>query len=390
MAWACEYENESARMNVIIDALIFETQKRGGISRAFSEILPRMCELEASLQIGLLTAGWTKQLLPSHAQLAHHALFPISSLLRPGRLWWRVRPAARAFVMRRYLERAEIKRSAIWHSTYFTRTDGWKGPRAVTVYDMIPERWPRLFSSPAYDHFRQQKRNCVLEADAVICISEATRRDALDFYDTLQPERVQTVPLAHSGIFVPLTAGEIAPLLPTSRRFLLYVGERHHYKNFSGLLEAYAHWPGRRDVSLVVVGRAWTGSEGRALRDLNVADHVQLLTETNDMMLRALYQQALAFVYPSLAEGFGIPLLEAMACGCPVVAARLPSTLEVAGEVPIFFDPERQDSLIAALDAADLEARTSDRVRLGLQQARRYDWNMTARGTLAVYSGLGG
>jgi alpha-1,3-rhamnosyl/mannosyltransferase len=101
-----------------------------------------------------------------------------------------------------------------------------------------------------------------------------------------------------------------------------------------------------------------------------------------------LYNQAAAFVHPSLYEGFGIPLLEAMACGCPVVASRIPTTREVAGDCPIYFDPMQPDELITALDVALAEGRNSERVRRGLEWVKQYSWDRTARETLQVYRAL--
>jgi alpha-1,3-rhamnosyl/mannosyltransferase len=105
-------------------------------------------------------------------------------------------------------------------------------------------------------------------------------------------------------------------------------------------------------------------------------------------MLLRLYNQAVALVYPSLYEGFGIPLLEAMACGCPVIASRIPSTVEVAGEQPIYFEPVHLESLLAAFDLALAEGRNSERVRTGLEHAQDFSWDKTSSQVLEVYHAL--
>ena len=102
-------------------------------------------------------------------------------------------------------------------------------------------------------------------------------------------------------------------------------------------------------------------------------------------MLCRLYNQAVAFVYPSLYEGFGIPLLEAMTCGCPIVASRIPSTVEVAGDCPIYFDPAEEDDLVNALDIALSEGRNSERVQAGFEKVKSYSWDKTTAQTLQVY-----
>ena len=115
---------------------------------------------------------------------------------------------------------------------------------------------------------------------------------------------------------------------------------------------------------------------------------MHLLTGIADEELAWLYNQAVALVHPSLYEGFGIPLLEAMACGCPVVASRIPSTVEVAGDIPLYFEPAEPESLPAALDAICSEDGDSKRVKLGLEHVKQYSWDRTARETLEVYRAL--
>ncbi|MCP4110676.1 MAG: glycosyltransferase family 4 protein, partial [Desulfobacteraceae bacterium] len=167
--------------------------------------------------------------------------------------------------------------------------------------------------------------------------------------------------------------------------FLLYVGDRNHYKNADRLLQAYSVWKHRKKVALVVVGGQWKADEERRLTDLGIQDYVRLFTGINDEELCKLYNQAIAFVYPSLYEGFGIPLLEAMACGCPIVASRIPSTVEVAGDCPIYFEPAEIDDLLNAFDIALSEGRESARVKAGLEKVTSYSWDKTAAQTLEVY-----
>ena len=138
----------------------------------------------------------------------------------------------------------------------------------------------------------------------------------------------------------------------------------------------------------MAVGKAWSKDEQRCMENLKIRDKVHLLTNIDDPDLCLLYNQAVAFVYPSLYEGFGIPLLEAMACGCPVIASRIPSTLEVAGEHPIYFEPAEVASLLEALDTALLEGRDSARVYSGLEWVKQYSWERTTEQTLEVYRTL--
>ena len=127
---------------------------------------------------------------------------------------------------------------------------------------------------------------------------------------------------------------------------MLYVGRRSHYKNFSTLLQAYSVWKHRNEITLAAVGPPGSRVEEQQLAKLGIHDRVHYLTNVNDEELCLLYNEAIAFVYPSLYEGFGVPLLEAMASGCPIIASRIPATIEVAGECPVYFEATEVGSLL--------------------------------------------
>jgi glycosyltransferase involved in cell wall biosynthesis len=145
-------------------------------------------------------------------------------------------------------------------------------------------------------------------------------------------------------------------------------------------------WSKKNDVALVLVGgRQWSDNEQKRLTELGIQGRVHILENVTDQTLCYLYNKAVGFVYPSLYEGFGIPLLEAMACGCPIVASRIPSTIEVAGDCLIYFDPASADELVSALDVVLSEGRNSERVHAGLERVKTYSWDKTAAETLKVY-----
>ncbi len=354
-------------MRVVVDGIIYQLQPTGGISRIFSEILPRMCNLDPSLRINLFTEGRLLQEVPRHTLITHRRIPSVS-------------------VGRGLLRLLSIGggKGKIWHPTYYSMPESWKGQTVITVADLIYELFPDLFSGPDCDRFREQRRRCISRAEAVICISDATREDLLRIFG-IDPGSVHVVPLACSDIFRETVKADDDLKLPTKRPFFLYVGTRSHYKNFDLLLDSYGAWEGRNETDLVVVGPAWSESEIRRLAALGLRHKVHLLTGAGDMDLCRLYNRAAALVYPSRYEGFGIPLLEAMACGCPVIASRIPSTVEVGGGCPLLFDPARPEELLMAFDQILSEGRGSVRTRAGLLRSRSYSWERTAEGTLEVY-----
>ena len=172
------------------------------------------------------------------------------------------------------------------------------------------------------------------------------------------------------------------------KRYLLYVGSRTHYKNFTGLLEYFREWKGCFQTDLVIVGSPWTSKEIQLMEQYNLTKRVHLLDQVDDILLCQLYNQAQAFIFPSHYEGFGIPILEALACGCPVVASRIPSSLEVGKDSLYYFDLDKPETFFSALDKAISEGHTPKRIQRGLNLARTFSWEITARKTLEVYKQL--
>ena len=371
------------RLELTIDGIIYQLQSRGGISRIYIEILPRMCDMDDSLRVTLLTEGKLRQQVPVHRGISHRPIPDVELYLRPGGTWKPVVPHVRDLAKRLRVGRTDGK---IWHSTYYTMLDHWHGRSVVTVPDMIHEMFPERFNDAEQDRFRAQKRRCIEAADAIICISETTAQD-LQRICGIGSDRIHVTRLAHSNVFRVLNNEDNPSPLPTGEPFLLYVGirPRYKYKNFDLLLDAYSAWPGRKETALVLVSSPWSVDEERNLAELGIRERVHLLTDVDDNTLCRLYNRAVAFVYPSLYEGFGVPLLEAMACGCPIVASRIPSSLEIAGECPIYFDPAETDELIQALDRVLDEGRDSERVRMGLERVKQYSWDRTVAQTLEVY-----
>jgi len=369
-------------MEVVVDGVIYQLQLHGGISRVFSEIFPRMCSIDDSLRIRILTQGLLKQSLPEHAHIASCSIPYINHYPYPKRLWKPIISTANKLM---YRLKTGSGKDKIWHSTYYTIPEKWAGYSVATVHDMVFELFPQFYSGPNFDLFRQRKHLSVQRADAVICVSNTTRQDVLQFYE-LDGEKVYVVPNACSNVFGRLDSTKLSRTSRIKQPFLLYIGNRARYKNFDVLARAYSLWPRRKDVALVLVGgRPISESEQQLMEELAIAKQVKLLRDIDDETLCCLYNRALAFVHPSIHEGFGIPLLEAMACGCPIVASRIPSTVEVAGDCPVYFEPGKADDLLRAFDAALSEGRDSERVQVGLRKARSYSWDKTAAQTLEVY-----
>lgn len=374
-------------MRLVVDGEIFTRQTKGGISRIFIETLPRLCDVDPGLTAVILTDGALRQPLPRHAQILHRAIPRYEWWLRPGRLF---RPAAMALKQRARVRLAGPAAGAVWQASYYsTPPAAWQGLFAVIFHDLMEERYAEMFVQPRHELVRRRKRACALQADIVICNSPTTQQDVCAFYG-LPLAKTRLITLAPGSHFRVLAKEERIPTLAPPRPYLLYVGERSAYKNFALLLTAYAAWPGRADLDLAVVGRPWDAAEWARVQALGLADQVRHYAFADDAALCQLYNAAAAFVYPSLFEGFGLPPLEAMACGCPVVASDIPTTRGVAGDHPFYFAAQDAADLRRALDAALAQGREQLRQDAAQQHAASYSWQTTARQLSAIYHELVG
>jgi len=270
-------------------------------------------------------------------------------------------------------------RNKIWHKTMFDRHVP-QGPRlAVTVYDMIHERFPEQFGPR--DVIPSSKRPWCEAADVVFAISSTTRDDLLERFD-LPPEKVVVTPLG-----VTIVEPRPGPLPFDDRPWALYVGERAvPYKNWRTVLDALeALGP---ELGLACVGPPASDSEQRELAARGLTSRVRFV-DGDDRDLARLYRAASVFVYPSLFEVFGLPPLEAMAHGCPVVAARAGPMPEVLGDAAVFFDPTSVDDLADALTqtTADHDRVAQLRAR-GYARSASFTWQRTVDATLSGYRAL--
>jgi glycosyltransferase involved in cell wall biosynthesis len=285
----------------------------------------------------------------------------------------------------------------------FHGVTGFELPRApggrlvTTVHDLIPFRFPRLVPWRHRWAVRVLLSGALRRAARVIAVSEATRADLLARY-RLPPDRVVVVPEAASPRFAAVSAAEVARVRARhglEGPYVLFVGLLEPKKNVAGLLEAVARL--RRDgtwgpTRLVVAGAVGWGvaalpeHAGR----LGLDGVVRWLGAVDEADLPGLYGGAVCFAFPSLWEGFGLPALEAMAAGTPVVASRRGALPEITADAALLVEPDAAsvaDGLGRMLADAGLRQRLRDR---GLARARAFSWERTARETLAVYRAAAG
>lgn len=363
-------------MRIIYDHQIFGLQEFGGISRYFFELASRIPELGA-----------------------HECRFPFpfsnnSYLGQPGpfqkprflhrQKWIRGRTrmlrAINRIAMMRAVSRADFD---LFHPSFF---DPWflgrlrVRPFVLTVFDMIHEIFPQYY--PSGDPTAANKALLIRRAPAIIAISHRTKADILRFHD-VDERKIRVIHLADSF------EGKATPraVIGLPGRYLLFVGSRIRYKNFAPMVRALAPILSG-DPSLFLIcagGGAFEPGEQSLFQSAGVEARISQIS-VGDEELAFLYSHAQALVYPSLYEGFGIPILEAFRMGCPVVLAGASCGPEIAGDAAISFEPgspvELQVAVKRILEDGELRRVL---VEKGRSRILQFSWDKTARETLEVY-----
>lgn len=287
----------------------------------------------------------------------------------------------------------------IWHAPYYIRPYFVGLPSVLTAYDVTSTRLPELLPSrKARLAFEVTTRLAFLTSKRIIVISQAAANDITRFYG-VRPEKMTVIPLACDAHFQPLSSEEQKKFrhrLNLPQSYILYVGINKPHKNLKRLLEAFRQFKRQTNSSsvLIIAGR----EDKRYAEDLHLhaadlgldlKNEVLFLGDVSEATLPQLYACADFFVLPSLYEGFGLPVLEAMASGCPVACSDNSSMPEVAGEAAVLFKAESVTEIAAALQKLAVNPLLrADLREKGLQRAKLFSWQRTAEATLEVYQGL--
>ena len=267
-------------------------------------------------------------------------------------------------------------------------------PAIVTIHDLAFMHYPEILDDAARAYYGQVKSNAP-RAEGIIAVSEATRQDIAQFID-IPIEQIDVIYEAAAPLYkpIPLRTGEARVLNSTpveAGSFMLFVSTLEPRKNLPTLLKALRICLDRRPDAgyrLVIVGRRGWRDEPifAAVRDLKLADHVLFAGGVGQYDLRWLYNACRIYINPSLYEGFGLPLLEAMACGAPCLAAATSSLPEIGGNAAIYIPPLDADVWADEIEALwEDDARRAELGRMGLARAQQFSWSRAARETMAVY-----
>lgn len=366
-------------MRVLYDHQIFQLQKFGGISRYFSNLICAFNEKD--------------NIIPNIAIRYSDNEYLNDDKLIPNYLSKNSKAISRK--IQNFLHSQINKRNSIrhirknqfdlFHPTYYNDyfLKDLKKPFVLTVYDMIHEKYSQ--SIDQVEQISDIKRHLCNRASSIIAISKSTKKDLIELFGI--PENKIFVTYLSGGFTKKIVNEKLKEILPSN--YVLFVGQRSFYKNFDKFLEAMSIlMEDDLTLSLVCTGKPFSSEEIRELKQKynpSICDRIKCFY-VNDNDLYTYYHLAKAFVFPSLYEGFGIPILESFSAGCPAIISNSSSLPEVGGTAAQYFDPE---SLIEMQNRIKNvlynECVRSDMIKKGYEQLDRFGWELTASKTQEIY-----
>lgn len=280
----------------------------------------------------------------------------------------------------------------IVHGTNFVHFPALKAGTVVTIHDLAYMRYPEVTTEQIYRHHMKWVPYSARVCDRIIADSMQTKEDIVELL-SVPEDKIDVVHLAADGQFRPLPPDEaktVTDLYGLSDGYFLAVGTVEPRKNLITLLRAYKRLldAGCREPRLVIVGpKGWKYNPiMEYIKEHGLEERVVFTGYVPDERLPALYNRARALVYPSIYEGFGLPLVEAMSCGIPVIASNLSSIPEIVGDAGLLFPPTDAEQLAGLMkDIWNDHGLHGQYAQKALERSRRFSWERTARETLEVY-----
>lgn len=341
---------------IILDGIVFSLQKYGGISNYFYNLNMELLKLNNDVKI------------ITYNDIKREYDFPNNIKFD-----------------KRFLERyRNINLNSfsknIVHSSYFRSPSGKKNFSVITVYDFIYEKHSNNFLKSKIHKF--QKFKSISNADAIICISQNTKNDLLNYLPFINEKKVFVTHLACDDTF----KFKMIPFeLRINNLFVLFVGTRGPSKNFNSVVNAVKCIS--RLKLYIVGGGELTKDENKFLFE-SLKDRFVHFNYVDNDKLNDLYNNAICLLYPSLYEGFGIPILEAMSAGCPVITTNISSMPEVANNSALLIDIPTSENLVYKINFL-LDTNNHNKIiKLGLANSKKFSWKKTALDTLNIYNSL--
>jgi len=296
--------------------------------------------------------------------------------------------------IKRYLPVRILNKSFnVFHSSYYRYAKG-NIKNVTTVHDFMYEKYLPKYNFKRIIH-SSQKYSALKHSDYIIGVSKNTLDDMLRYYSEFRNKKMRVVYHGINSDFYPIEKKKDFIIIQNYKlyynSYFFYFGNRKGYKNFGLLIKAYSNLlKNNKDIPNLVIagGGSFSKEEIKLLREKEVSSKIIKLKEIDNNELNLLYNYCSGFIYPSLYEGFGMPVIEAMQAGAPVICSNSSSLPEVAGEAAIFINPNNVSELESALYYLLDNNTRKDLIELGLKQSRKFSWKKTYKGILEVYNSL--
>lgn len=281
------------------------------------------------------------------------------------------------------------------HDPSFSLPFNYQKPKILTVHDLSFLRFPAAFTARTYFYHKLFLGKVIEMADIVIAVSENVKQDIKEFYRT-KDKKLRVIYEGVNDIYLEPDDcgmnGKASNKFTAGKPYILSVSAMNPRKNIPRILKAFSLLKDRhKDLLLVLVGRkAWGCADiEKTVNELDLNGRIIFTGYVDDNTLRCLYKNSLAFLYPSLYEGFGLPLLEAMACGTPVITSNISAMPEIAGQAALLVDPFNHCQIAEAIESILVNAPVrNELIRQGKERLKCFSWRRAAEQTLEVYRSL--
>ena len=368
-------------MKILYDHQIYDTQKVGGISRYFSELMKFNSFSELSLNYTNNIYLQDKYFQNYNIQYNYFDNFffhlKFRGKTRLFNLYNKLSHKDNKSISKNYLKKSNFD---IFHPTYY---DPYflnylkKKPFILTIHDMIHELFKEYFISDIKTI--KNKKRLIFAANRIIAISENTKKDIIKLFPAVK-EKITVI--YHGSSFQ-----QINEDIPKNN-YILFTGAREIYKNFNSFLQAIAPLLIKYNLNLICTGQPFTHNEKKLINNLQIKDKISFIFASESQLLE-LYSKATAFVFPSLYEGFGIPVLEAFASNCPAIISNTSSLPEIGGDAAVYFDPYSIDDMRNTIELVITSPELQkEMIKKGKELVKQFTWEKCARETMEVYKSL--
>jgi glycosyltransferase involved in cell wall biosynthesis len=357
-------------LTIIFDGSIYSLQEYGGISKYLTNLLNSLVKLKSKIKVDLLLPKpASKYFLNRKISFIPHPIYTNLLIKR-----------FKNIINNTFLYNKNLIQ--IFHAPYYEKPPFNDMMSVITVHDLIYEKFPQYFPRTKDTiKFLDNIKMSIKKATSIICVSQTTKKDLEAYYDT----RGKKVSVVYHGINHDIYHPENHQSI--QGKDITYVGSRANYKNFPLLVKAFSKWKSKNKFRLHVVGQRLSKKELNLLKKHDISNFI-ITTNPKETTLVNIYQKSHALVLPSHYEGFGLPLLEAAACATLVLASDIPAHREIGEKFPMYFNPNKHEELIDALNASLSSKLRNKHIFAGIICSKKFNWSKTAAQTLQIYEDL--